>query len=362
MKALDALLEQGLSETVYSHARAVVRFGGQVVYEGGNAPANARFDLASVTKVMSTTALLCRLAAAGRVDVQAPLRTVLPDAVVAASLADLAFHRSGLPAFVPYFAEVARKHPELFDDPPGGDRAAVRAGVVRRILATPAERPVGASAVYSDVGFLLLGEAIAKVAGRPLDQVFTEEVARPLGLEARFRRLSERPPGDDVISTGALRPRPPAPGQEGQWECPQWRGCDGEVDDDNAWVLDGVAGHAGLFATAADVGRFGQAVLDGWLVSPEGWARDRVTPASTRTFGFDTPSDDAPSCGPRFGRKGPRAAIGHLGFTGTSLWIDLDRALVVALLTNRVIFGRENVQIRQFRPRFHEAVLDALGV
>lgn len=362
MKQLDALLEQGVSESVYGHARAVVRLDGQVVYEGGNAGADAVFDLASVTKVMCTTALLCRFAGAGRLDVKAPLRTVLPGAAADVSIADLAFHRSGLPAFVPFFAEVARKHPELFDDPPGGDRAAVRAGVVRRILATPAERPVGASAVYSDVGFLLLGEAIAQVAGRPLDQVFTEELARPLGLAAHFRRLSVFSSSDEVLSTGVLRPRPPAPGQEGQWACPQWKGRDGEVDDDNAWVLDGVAGHAGLFASAGDVARFGQAVLDGWLVSPEGWARDRVTPASTRTFGFDTPSDEAPSCGPRVGRKGPRGAIGHLGFTGTSLWIDLDRALVVALLTNRVVFGRQNVQIRQFRPRFHEAVLDALGL
>jgi CubicO group peptidase (beta-lactamase class C family) len=361
VKALDALLAEGVASGVFGQARAVVRLGGQVVYEGGNAQPAALFDLASVTKVLSTTALLCRLSQAGRLDVQAPLRSLLPAAVVEATLTDLALHRSGLPAFVPYFADVARAHPELFDVAPRGDRAAVRAEVLRRVLATAAERPVGAAAAYSDVGFMLLGEAIAQAAGRPLDEAFVEEIARPLGLGARFRRLSVGQPSGEVIATGARRPREPAPGQEGLWVCPQWPGRPGEVDDDNAWVLDGVAGHAGLFATAADVARFGQAVLDGWLVAPAGWARDRSTPGSTRAFGFDTPGDDAPSCGPRFGRKGPRGAIGHLGFTGTSVWIDLDRSLVVALLTNRVVFGRQNVQIRQFRPRFHEAVIDALG-
>lgn len=122
--------------------------------------------------------------------------------------------------------------------------------------------------------------------------------------------------------------------------------------------MNGVAGHAGLFGSARDVARFGQAVLEGRVKPPrEGWVRDK-TPGSTRTFGFDTPSEVGASCGQRFG---PRA-IGHLGFTGTSLWVDFDRELVVVLLTNRVIFGRANVQIRQFRPRFHDAVLDELGL
>jgi CubicO group peptidase (beta-lactamase class C family) len=144
------------------------------------------------------------------------------------------------------------------------------------------------------------------------------------------------------------------------WSVPERPTQPCEVDDDNAWCLDGVSGHAGLFGTALDVARFGQAVLEGRWTPPTPWARDASTPGSTRAFGFDTPSLEGSSCGGRFGRRGPLGAIGHLGFTGTSLWIDLDRHLVVAFLTNRVALGRANIRIREFRPRVHDAVLDAL--
>jgi len=362
VKHLDAMLAQGRVDGVFSAARAAVWFKGQPIYEGGSAPADARFDLASVTKVMCTTALLCRLAERGALDLEAPLPGVLPGARVGATLADLAFHRSGLPAFLPLFARVTEEHPALFDAPTPQLRALVRRRTVQRVLEVDVERPPRSQAVYSDLGFILLGEALAAVAGRPLDALFIDEVARPLGLGAAgFRRLSLALPPDDVVPTNGTRPREPAPGQESMWQCPSWPSVVGEVDDDNAWIMDGVAGHAGLFATAAEVARFGQAVATGWLGAPFDWRRDDSTPASTRAFGFDTPSDDGASCGPRFGRAGPRGAIGHLGFTGTSLWIDLDRQLVVALLTNRVISGRKNLLVRAFRPAFHERVLDAVG-
>jgi CubicO group peptidase (beta-lactamase class C family) len=144
------------------------------------------------------------------------------------------------------------------------------------------------------------------------------------------------------------------------WDVPTKPTRPAEVDDDNAWAMDGVSGHAGLFGTALDVAKTGQAVLEGRLASPVPWGRDVGTPDSTRALGFDTPSAEGATCGPRFGRAGPKGAIGHTGFTGTSLWIDLDRELVVALCTNRVALGRANVKIREFRPRFHEAVLDEL--
>lgn len=358
MRRLDALLAQAKADGVFSQARAAIWWKGQRVYEGGSASADAIFDLASVTKVMATTALLCRLSARGDVDVNAPVSSVLPGAKVTASLADLAFHRSGLPAFVPFFAEVAREHPELFTGGSAALREQVRSAVVDRVLAVGAPQKVGAAAVYSDLGFILLGEAVSALTRRPLDAAFVHEVAAPLGLAAAYRRLSLAPSPDGVVDTGGTRPREPAPGQETMWRCPTWPSITGQVDDDNAWVMDGVAGHAGLFGTANDVARFGQAVLDGWVTAPSGWAADLSTPGSTRTFGFDTPSSTGASCGPRFGRGGARGAIGHLGFTGTSLWLDLDRQLVVALLTNRVVFGRSNVLIRAFRPAFHDAVLD----
>jgi CubicO group peptidase (beta-lactamase class C family) len=143
----------------------------------------------------------------------------------------------------------------------------------------------------------------------------------------------------------------------------------GEVNDDNAWAMGGVAGHAGLFSTARDVAALGSAWLDalrrrpGLLdpgVAAEFARRDRA-PGGTRALGWDTPSPEGSSLGTRLGR-GPGGAIGHLGFTGTSLWIDPDAEVVAALLTNRCHPSRENERIRAFRPRFHDEVAAALGI
>ncbi|MCA2978596.1 MAG: beta-lactamase family protein, partial [Myxococcaceae bacterium] len=252
MTDLRALLEEGRRARVFSHARAVVRLRGQTVFDDGPALADARFDLASVTKVMATTACLLRLSDAGRLPLDAPLRRWLPEAAVDASVEDLAFHRAGLPAFRPFFAEVASRHPALFELPRQAAptlRAAVRAQVLERVCAVPAERGRCTAAVYGDLGFILLGEVLERVTGLPLDEAFAQHVARPLGLQAGFRRLSAASPDERVVTTGGTRPREPAPGQEGLWSCPTWPSLPGEVDDDNAWVMDGVAGHAGLFAT-----------------------------------------------------------------------------------------------------------------
>jgi len=132
-------------------------------------------------------------------------------------------------------------------------------------------------------------------------------------------------------------------------------------------VMDGVSGHAGLFGTASEVARFGQRVLEeldgaGRLAPAALWER-AVTPApgSTRGLGFDTPSDESSSAGRLIGRT-PPGAFGHLGYTGTSLWVDRARRLSVALLTNRTALGRENLRIQEFRPAFHDAVLQMLGL
>lgn len=351
---LRTLLRAGVTENVYPLARLEVFHRGQHVLSEGPAAPECLFDLASVTKVMSTTALVLELG----LPLDAPLRRFLPGVAVEASLDDLLFHRSGLPAFLPYFAEPLSTHPALCEGPNPELRARVRAEVLARVAATPPGARVGREAVYSDLGFILLGAALEAAAGEPLDALFARRIAKPLGLTAGFRRISAGLPLPRTVAiTGSTRPREPAPGQEGLWRVDPRPTHFAQVDDDNAFVLDGVAGHAGLFGTALDVARFGE-----WMrQSGRRWPRD-ATPGSTRSRGFDTPSDVGASCGPRFGRAGPRGAIGHLGFTGTSLWIDLDRELVVAFLTNRVALGRANVRIREFRPRVHEAVLDALDV
>lgn len=356
MKALSDLLERGVIDSVFPLASAEVFFEGQRVYSGGNAQEDTLFDLASLTKVLCTTALICSTNLFG------PIRRWLPEAVTDASTEDLLFHRSGLPAFVPYFAEELNAAPALFEaNCPIPMRRQIRDRVLTRAAGTAPQSPPGAQALYSDIGFILLGAALEAALRLPLDELFDTRVARPLKLSAHFRRLSAALPlPGSLAATGSLRPREPAPGQEGLWSVSPRPARAGEVDDDNAYVLDGVSGHAGLFGTALDVAHFGQAILDGAISPPKPWAVDRSTPGSTRALGFDTPGTDSPSCGPRFGTKGPRGAIGHLGFTGTSLWIDFDRRLVVALLTNRVALGRSNLRIREFRPRFHDSVLDTL--
>lgn len=358
MKRLEELLAAGVREQVFSLARAEVLYEGRRVFSGGNAQEDTVFDLASLTKVVCTTALCLELKLFG------PLRRWLPTASVDVDTMDLLFHRSGLPPFLQYFEQEMKAHPELFDaDCPVRVREAVRFSVLSRALETRPEAAPGEKAIYSDVGFILLGAALEAASGRRLDELFAERIAEPLGLSAGFRRLSQALPlPESLADTGNTRPREHAPGQEGSFDVPFRPGRRGEVDDDNAWCLEGVSGHAGLFGTAHDVATFGQAVLGGELSPPVPWHRDAATPGSTRACGFDTPGEEAPSCGARFGKKGPRGAIGHLGFTGTSLWIDLDRQLVVALLTNRVALGRANLKIREFRPRFHEAVLDALSL
>ncbi len=350
--SLEALLQRGLDEQVYPLARLEVFHRGSHVRSLGNAPVDCVFDLASVTKVMSTTALVLETG----LPVDAPLTQLIPGAVARASFIDLLFHRSGLPAFFPFFERELLDHPQLFEGPEPALRALVRNSVLTRVAATPQEGAPGLQAVYSDLGFILLGAALEASTGVPLDRLFAERIAAPLGLTAHFRRLSSSLPlPAQFAPTGTTRPREPAIGQEGMWNVPERSTNLCEVDDDNAWCLDGVSGHAGLFGTALDVARYGQVVLEGRWAPASGWARD-TTPGSTRTFGFDTPSAEGASCGQRFGKR----AIGHLGFTGTSLWIDFDRELVVAFLTNRVALGRANLRIRAFRPQVHDAVLDAL--
>ncbi|MDY7229022.1 serine hydrolase domain-containing protein [Hyalangium rubrum] len=375
--SLQALLEEGVNEGLFPSAQAVVLHRGAQVFGGvaGATTGDTRFDLASVTKVLSTTALFLRLWGAGKLGPDTAVARFFPGSPVAdagATVADLLYHRSGLPPFVPFFSQALTAHPELLEPTcPQATRARVREEVVQAAASTSLAAPPRTRTAYSDVGFILLGEIISRVAGAPLDVLFQQHVAEPLGLGARFHRLSELLTDGKAAPTGPTRPREPAPGQEGMWgELPTRSSPPGEVDDDNAWVMDGVSGHAGLFGTAVDVARFGQAILDGCAGNPSLapaplWHRllatDPLVSGSTRSMGFDSPSLEGSSAGHFIGNAAP-GAVGHLGFTGTSLWVDLRRALVVALVTNRVAHGRKETRIREFRPVFHDLVVGALGL
>ena len=376
---LQQLLDSGVQRKFFPSAQAVVLHQGALTFEGvaGDAQPSTLYDLASLTKVMCTTSAFMVLWAEGRVSLEDDLSFLFPKTTVAraqVSLGDLLYHRSGLPAFVPFFAPMMEAFPALFSQScPPVIRTHARNQVVEAAKSTHASSQ--RIAQYSDVGFILLGEALAKVSGTPLDALYQQKVAAPLGLSSHFRRLSEaKPMADPSAPTGTTRPREPAPGQENLWSIEAHPTFPGEVDDDNAWAMDGVAGHAGLFGTAADVAKFGQAVLDeldgaGKLAPQERWqlalTADSSTPGSTRALGFDTPpapNIPLPSSAGKYIGRSPPGAVGHTGFTGTSLWIDLARRLVVALCTNRTLQGRKELGIRQFRPQFHDAVVENLGL
>ncbi len=386
LAAVARVLEEGRRAGVAPALSAAVLRGGEPVHASGHGehPAPAPrplapgdlFDVASLTKVMATTTLVAQLVAEGALALDAPVAARLPGfergGKERVTVRHLLAHASGLPRWRPYY-EAAAAHPVAGAAflPPGqrppfgalGDafergKALVRAAV----LAEPLEAAPGARAVYCDPGFLALGFLLEELTGERLARAAELRVFAPLGLR-------------DTLYLDGLDPEAGWRRVEGRGFVPTER-CEhrhevnqGAVNDDNAWAIGGGAGHAGVFSTAREVAALGQAWLDALKGRPSivpaavaaEFARPDPTPGSTRALGWDTPSEERSSLGARLGR-GPGGAIGHLGFTGTSLWIDPDAEVVAVLLSNRVHPSRENELIRAFRPRFHDAVAEALGI
>lgn len=373
---LDAMLTEGVSGRVFTQAQVTVLLEGKAVYEGvaGGAKTETLFDLSSLTKVLGTTPAFLALCRSNELALQTLVARFFPESPAAyarVTLADLLYHRSGLPAHVPYFDRVLANNPELLVTRgcAAEVRQEARKAVVQAAVATALVQPRGSTVAYSDVGFILLGEALALAANKPLDLLFSDTVFRPLGLKLRFHRLSQGAlsDGTDLAPTGQGRPRMPT-AEEPASAAPSTAAPMGEVDDDNAWAMDGVAGHAGLFGTARDVAAFGRACLEDLagaqrLGSPSTWERalgvDASVHGSTRALGFDTPSLTGSAAGALIGKTAP-GAFGHLGFTGVSLWVDRARKLVVALNTNRTLCSRAPQPIKAFRARFHDAVVEEL--
>lgn len=304
------------------------------------------FDLASLTKVISTTTLVMRALDAGRLDLDEPVRARLPEwrgeDRAAVTIRDLLTHASGLPAYLPFF----RDHTGRAEFEPA-------------ICHVPLEYAPRTQAIYSDLGFMLLGFLLEDLYAGPsrgegrFDRSAT--LASQFGTVASFvtaEPLTFNPPR-------AWRPHT-AP-----TELDPWRGRHlvGEVHDENAWALGGAAGHAGLFGSSGAVGAFARAALhtiagEPALARPEtfrAFLQRTDVPGSSRALGWDTMLPTS-SCGTRLSAT----AIGHTGFTGTSLWIDWERDLYVVLLTNRVHPTRENDRIRRIRPAFHDAVVSLI--
>jgi CubicO group peptidase (beta-lactamase class C family) len=296
------------------------------------------FDLASVSKAIATTSMAMILYERGLLDLDAPVTGIIPEFASDDSrrrevtFRMLLAHSSGLPAYEKLFL-----------------RAPTREDLIREALRVPLRTSPGTHAEYSDIGFIVLGLALERIADEPLDRFCQREVFGPLGmLQTTFN-----PPS-------AWKQRIPPTADDKTF---RKRIIQGEVQDENASVMGGVAAHAGLFSTASDVATFAHAMLSGGtpIVRPETLAvftRCESSPTGTsRARGWDTPSTPSQS-----GRYFSSSSFGHLGYTGTSLWIDPERQLSVTLLTNRTWPDCSNQAIREVRPRFHDAVIGALGV
>lgn len=315
------------------------------------------YDLASLTKPLACALWFATLVSDGSLDPKQPIGDVL-------SIADpmikrspcwrLVNHSSGLPAHRRYYEGLAGAI-RL-----GSNHARCREVILRMIRETYADYCPGEKSIYSDLGYLLLEHLCEVVSGESLIQ-FWQRCSPSAGLH--YRPLNASISGEQVL------PSRYAPTED----CP-WREhvLQGEVHDDNAWLMGGVCGHAGLFGAAEATGLAAGAWLRAWRgdsdalpASPEviRWMCSldhRAPQGGSFVLGWDTPSPGYSSAGRQFSRM----TIGHLGFTGTSLWIDLEREVVVALLTNRVFPSRarpESVRgIRWLRPMIHDAIWDIL--
>ncbi len=332
-RAASTIIEDAIASRAFPAASVAVLYRDELValrgfgrhtYDPASPAVTAAtiFDLASVSKVLATTTMSAILHERGKLDLdgKVPERDDL-------TIRGLLTHTSGLPAYIKLF-EQTRDRQEL----------------LKLAYATPLEVAPGTRTEYSDIGFIILADVLEKIAGEPLDRFCQREIFQPLELrDTQFTPPSElafkiAPTRDDRYFRHTL--------------------IQGEVNDENAWVMNGVAGHAGVFSTAYDVAMYAECWLTGGtpILKPETVAQfTRQQPGSTRALGWDRPTPPSSS-----GQHFSPASFGHLGYTGTSLWCDPEKQLAIVLLTNRTWPDASNQAIKQVRPAFHDAIVDAL--
>jgi len=324
--------------------RLAVYACGKSTHAAGAAKVNAEtiFDTASLTKPVVTTTLAAMLYEQGQLDIGAPVGRYLPDWSRGANperrarvtVAHLLAHASGLPAHEDYFL-----------------KSKGQAEILARAVAQPLIYEPGTQTIYSDIGFILLGSIIESLTGQGLDRLAQERIFAPLGLTKTMFR-----PPKALRSQIAPTERAAARKQLVQ----------GEVHDQNASAMGGVAGHAGMFSTGPDLAIFCQMLLNGGIYAHERILGRRTVAeftsanslaSNTRTLGWNVPTERSSS-----GKYFSKQSIGHTGFTGTSIWIDPAKELFVVLLTNaaRVAAHHEDDLIRRVQPAVHDAIVECL--
>jgi CubicO group peptidase (beta-lactamase class C family) len=353
--AVRAYLEEAIARGVTPGAVAWVAEGERVLHRSAHGAAqivperepmclDTPFDLASLTKPLATALLAVLLERDLGLSPDTPARRLLPELDsqdhAGITLRHLLSHCAGLPAWRPLFLHA--------EDAPG---------YLRRLRHEPLEGPPGERAVYSDPGYMAAGEMVSRAAGAPLETLFAEAIAGPLGLRLGFRPPPETARRAAATEVGQEHERrlagPEAQGYRGFREGP----IRGEVHDHHAWVAGGVLGSAGLFGTAADLHRLGLEILgEGGGLLPAR-ARERLSrrwgpdAGEARSEGFALNLGGAGSGGPGLGDD----AFGHSGFTGTSIWFEPRRRRVYVLLTNRIHPRVGEVDMFAFRRGFHAA-------
>ncbi len=310
---------------------------GELYPHGEPVTIDSIFDLASVTKVFAGTGLLAlfdrrRLSLDDPIVARLPEFSGLDDRRARVTYRHLLTHTSGLPAHV------------NFRDALGAPT------VIARVCATPLQAAPATEIIYSDLGFMLVGEAISRIHGQPLDAAVAKLVCEPLGSGAVYRPSGESL--ERVVCT-----------ENDAWRRRLLRG---EVHDENCWAMGGVAGHAGLFGTAGDVAALAEMYREGGSVGHarllsratvrEATREQAAGPDERRGLAWALRASDQHSSGSRFSSE----SYGHTGYTGTSVWVDPQRALTVVLLTNRVLLDRNPEPIRSLRAAVHDAVVEDL--
>lgn len=366
VQTIREMLDAGVREGVFPGAVLLVAYRGEVVFfsnvgyrvlitEQEPMTLDTIFDLASLTKVLATTPAMMKLVDEGKVGLDQTLSELIP--ALLGSKKDLTSllllcHSAGLPDWMPFYQKLV-EHP--LED---------RKKIVRQwIIEEPFVYPPGNGFIYSDLGFMLLEWVIEERAGEGLAGYLHRHFYGPLGLKRTF--FSGNPHRSPFKKEGNEMKE----GFAATEDCP-WRKrvIRGEVHDENAYALGGYSGHAGLFGTAEEVYNIVNLVREHYLGLRDDYLRpgtvrkflrnQDLVKGSTRTLGWDTPSEEGSSAGRYFSKN----SVGHTGFTGTSVWMDLDKDVIVVLLTNRVHPTRKNEKIKAFRPRIHEAIMGELGL
>jgi CubicO group peptidase (beta-lactamase class C family) len=297
---------------------------------------------------LCTTLCILYLVAVGKIDLEESYGLLMDVQInpgkKGIKIKNLLEHSSGLPSYKPYFKIFSPNY-----SPQNTSQ------ILRNILNESLDFPTGKNCQYSDLDFILLGALVERKTGLSLDTLYRLIITDPLNLSPDLCFLPVGTPSLEKKQTIAAT------------EVCGWRKklLQGEVHDEHCWLMGGVAGHAGLFGNVKGVSGLCESILDMWKdrgtlrAFPNALLQHAVTrrhPVGSWCLGFDTPSPGRSSSGRYFSQR----SVGHLGFSGTSFWIDPDRDIIIVLLTNRIHPSRENVKIRQFRPFFHNYLMERI--